>query len=60
MQNWKGSISLSKVLNVWVSVLETLLTLRSVFYHSEHTKHTNISSEEISDGRGYSLFFSLC
>ena len=31
MQNWRGPISLSKILNVWASVLETLLTLGSVF-----------------------------
>ena len=26
----------------------------------EELKHTKISSEEISDGRKYSLLFSLC
>ena len=31
MQNWRGPISLSKILNVWASVLEILLTLGSMF-----------------------------
>ena len=31
MQNWRGPISLSKILNDWASVLEILLTLGSMF-----------------------------
>ena len=30
-QNWRGLISLSKILNVWASVLEILSTLGNVF-----------------------------
>ena len=39
-QNWRGLISLSKILNVWASVLEILSTLGNVF---SYTKREDLS-----------------